>query len=109
QLVGDRLGELPMEGQDLRRSVEGPEHEPTQHNRIDGMEAELEGGGDTEVAAPALEAPEELGVLAVAGGEALAVGRHQVDGHKVVARQPVLRGEPAETTPEGQAGDAGRG
>ena len=46
---------------------------------------------------PPRMAPEEVGVLLLAGGEELALGRHQVDREEVVDRRAVLSHEPADT------------
>jgi hypothetical protein len=72
------------------------------------MQAVVERGGDAEVAAPSLQPPEQLGVVFLARGYQAAVGGYEVDGSKVVAREPVLAHQPPEPAAERQAGDAGR-
>ena len=72
------------------------------------MKAELEGGDDAEVAAAPPQRPEQIGVVAFAGPQQLAVGRHHVGGQQIVDREPVLAAEPAETAAERQSGDSGR-
>jgi hypothetical protein len=61
----------------------GIDQHPAQH-RADGMELVLEGGHDTKVPAAAPHAPEQVGVLGGAGGEALAVRRDEIDGAEVI-------------------------
>ena len=72
------------------------------------MQGELEGGDDAEVTPTALQRPEQIGVVAFAGPQQLAVGRHYVGGQQIVDREPVLAAEPAETAAERQPGDTGR-
>lgn len=73
------------------------------------MQHELEGGDDAEVAAAAVEAPEQVGVLALAGAHLVAAGGDDVGRDEVVARHPVPAGQPAHPAAQGQTRDAGVG
>jgi hypothetical protein len=66
----------------------------------------LEQGHDAEIATPAAQAPEEVGVLRGAGDQQLTVGGDHVSRQQVVARQAVPAVQPAQTAAEGQSGDA---
>ena len=89
----------------LRREVQ------LDHERLgpDRMQPELEAGHDAEVAAAALEAPVQLLVLPGVGADVLALGGDDLERGHVVARQPVLAGQPAHPAAEGQPADAGVG
>ena len=71
------------------------------------MKPVFECRGDTEVAAAAAEAPEQIGVLGRACSEQPAVRGDDVRREKVVARQPVLAAQLAEAAAERQSADAG--
>ena len=71
------------------------------------MEPVLEGRDDPEVAAAAAQAPEQVGVLALARGHEAAVGGDDVRRDQVVAGKAVLALEPADAAAERQARDAG--
>ena len=73
------------------------------------MQAELELGHHAEVAAAAAQAPEQLGVLALARAHRLPVGGDQVGRDQVVAGQAVLAHQPADAAAEREPGDAGGG
>ena len=72
------------------------------------MEAVLEGGDDTEVAAPAPQRPEQIVVLLLAGDDDLAVGGDHLGRLQVVARQPVLAGQVPDAAAQREAGDPRR-
>ena len=78
QLVGRIGDELAVEAQHLGRVGQRVEDRPREHGRADGMKSVLERGDDPEVAAAAADAPEEIGVLLLAGTNELALGRHDV-------------------------------
>ena len=109
QLIGRRGDELAVEAQHLAGILERMEDRSGEHDRPHGVKPVLERGNDAEVAAAAAEAPEEVRVLILAGGENLAIGRHQVDRDEVVDRGPVLSHQPADTAAQGEARDAGMG
>src|SRR6476661_4526193 len=71
------------------------------------MEPVLEGCDDPEVAAAAAQAPEQVGVLALARGQEAAVGGDDVRRDQVVAGKAVLALEPADAAAERQTRDAG--
>ena len=67
------------------------------------------GRHDTEVAATAVQCPEQLGVLALGRCHRLPVGGHDLHGNQVVGGEPVRPGQPAHTSAQGQPGDTGAG
>jgi hypothetical protein len=71
------------------------------------MEGEVEAGDDTEVATPATQCPQELGVLGGGGLDDRAVPAHDLGRHQVVARESVLAFEPAGAATERETGDPG--
>ena len=64
---------------------------------------------DAEIATPAAQRPEEVGVLLGARRQQLAFGADDLEREDVVAGQAMLSHQPADAAPEGQAGDAGPG
>ena len=70
------------------------------------VEPELELGHDTEVAAPAAQTPVQVRMLGRARADRLASGRDDRVRLDVVARQPVLAGQPAHAATERQPADA---
>ena len=109
QLVGRGGGELAVEAQNLRRVVQRVEDRPGEHDRPDRVQAVLERGDDAEVAAAAADAPEQIGVVVLAGGDELALRSHDVHGEEVVDRRAVLAHQPADPAAERQARDPGVG
>ena len=107
QLVGTAARELVVERQDTagrgRAATPAPPPEHGPHR----VQAVLERGDHADVGAAAAHRPEEVGMLGGAGRAQLPVGGDDVDGHHVVARQPVLAVEPADAAAKGQARDAG--
>jgi hypothetical protein len=88
---------------DLRRRVDldaAVEHRP------EWLEPELEGRRDPVVPAGTSDAPEEFGLLRLAGADDLALGRHELDGEQVVDGEPEPALQPADTAAERQAGHA---
>jgi len=73
------------------------------------VKAKLELGDDPEVAAAPAQAPEEVGVLHLARLDEFAPGGDQVDGAKLIDRQPIPSMKPADTAAKRQAADAGVG
>ena len=76
-------------------------------HRADWVQPVLEGGDDAEVSAPAPQAPEQIRVLLGAGGQEPPISRDDVGGEQVVAGQPVLALQPADSTAEREPGDPG--
>ena len=72
------------------------------------MEAVLEGGDHAEVASPAAQRPEQVGVVGLAGDHELAVGGDDVGRDQAVAGHAVGAPKPALATAERQPGDPGR-
>ncbi len=77
-------------------------------DRRDGVEAVLERGHDAEVAAPAPQPPQEVRIFRGARPHGASVGRDDVGGDQVVAREPETTHEPAQAATERETGDAGR-
>jgi hypothetical protein len=71
------------------------------------VEPKLGLGDDAEVAAPSAKGPEQLGVLIAARANNLAGRADQVRGDQVVAGEPVLRGQVADSAAEGETRDPG--
>ena len=69
------------------------------------MKPEVQAHRHAEVAAAAAKAPQELGILLGADPDDLAAGRNELGAEKVVAGEPVLRGQVTDPSPEGEAGD----
>ena len=78
------------------------------HDRADVVQLELERRRDAEVAAAAVQRPEQIGVRVLARRDLLAVGEDEVDRDEVVAREAVLALEPTRAAAERQSGDARR-
>ena len=72
------------------------------------MRLEEEARHHAEVAAAAANRPEQIGMLALAGGHDAAIGKDDVGFEQVVDRQPVLAREIAGSAAKRQAGDARR-
>jgi hypothetical protein len=106
QLLGRGLGGGHEVGDDLggRRKQEHPADDPVQ-----GVEPELQPGGDPEVAAAAADGPEQVRVALVVDLEDLAVGGDELGGEQAVDGQPVLADQVADPAAQGQAADADRG
>ena len=109
QLVGHVGDPVSVEPQNLGRLLHGPEDGAGQHDRPHGVQPELELGDDTEVPAPAPDAPEELGVLALVRLHEPTVGGHDVDGQQLIDGQPVLAHQPSDAPAEGQSRQPGVG
>src|SRR5215470_18747655 len=73
------------------------------------MEFELELGDDAEVAAPAANGPQQVGVARFARLHPIARRQDQVRGDEVVANQAKPPAEPAKPAAERQACHAGMG
>ena len=71
------------------------------------MQGELERGDDAEVAASALERPQQVGVLVRAGADQAPVGGDDLGRDQVVDAQAMAAAQPADAAAERQAGDAG--
>ena len=103
-----RLGDvLAVHPHDLVGSVDRVGDRPAVHLR-DRVEAVLEGRDDPEVAPTAAQRPEQVAVLGLARGDDVTARRHDLGRQEVVARQPVLAGEVADPSAQGEPGDPGR-
>jgi hypothetical protein len=72
------------------------------------MQAKLDLRSDAEVAAPAAQPPQQLGVAAGARPDHAAVRGDELGGDQVVAGETELCGEMADAAAEGEPGDARR-
>src|SRR5579883_1993371 len=82
------------------------EDEPAEYRRTHRMETVLECGGHAEIPAAAMQAPEEVGVLAGAGRAQPPICGHDVHRKQVIAGQPEAAHEVAEAASEREPGDA---
>jgi hypothetical protein len=74
---------------------------PEQRRRVhlsNRQQPQRDGGDDAEVSAAAAHRPKQIRVLISVHSSQPAVGRHDVEGHHAVARQPMLAGKPADPT-----------
>jgi hypothetical protein len=72
------------------------------------VKPEPEPGDNPEIATSASERPEEVGMGLGVGREDLTFGGHDLGGHEVVNREPVLANEVADPAPQGDTADAHR-
>src|SRR5688572_8473928 len=73
---------------------------------VEGVQLELQAGGDAEVRAGAAEAPEQLRLFVRGGPHQPPIGRDELDRAKAVDREPEAPLEPPDAAAEGQTGDA---
>jgi hypothetical protein len=71
------------------------------------VQPELELGHDAEVPAAPAQAPEQLPILGLTGAHHGSLGRDELEGTDVVAREPVLPGQPAHPATEREPADTG--
>jgi len=115
ELIGRVGGEVTVEAQYVDGVLGRPEHRSGEHGGADAVQRETERGDDAEVAAPAAQRPEQVGVIVGRRPDNLALGGDQLGLHQVVDGEPVLAHQPAdpaaqtETTDPGVAHDAARG
>ena len=105
QLVGQLAHPVAVEAQHLFGAVAGEEDRAGQQHRADRVQPELERGRDAEVPAAAAQAPQQLGILVLAGVHELSVGGDDVGGEQVVAGQADLAHQPADAAAEREPGD----
>jgi hypothetical protein len=108
-LVGRAVGPVAPAAQHLGRTIDTEHHQPGEHGRAERVQAELEFGDEAEVAAAAADAPEQVGVLTLAGAHDPPVGQHHLGRDEVVAGQAVLRRSPAVSAAGGETTEAGGG
>ena len=108
EVVGRAGREVPVETEELLGGLEGMRDEPADDQGAHRVEAELEGRDHPEVPAAAAQAPEQIGVLALGGGEGAAVRGDHARREEVVRGQAVPGHQPAEPAAQRQPGDAGR-
>ncbi|WP_245467045.1 MULTISPECIES: hypothetical protein [unclassified Mesorhizobium] len=78
-------------------------NDTSEHDRADGMQAELEGSGNAKIATAATERPEEIGICVGARFHYGTVCEHQIDGDQIVQRHPVFRHKPSKAAAEGKS------
>ena len=106
-LVGRVLDEAAVGLQQIDGRVDREEHHAAVDDRADLVQRELEARDDPEVAAAALERPEQVRVAVGARHQQVAVGGDDLGGDEAVDREPVLPVEPAAAAAERQPADAG--
>ncbi|CAH0307982.1 hypothetical protein SRABI128_04405 [Microbacterium sp. Bi128] len=77
-------------------------------DHVHGVHPVLERRHDAEVPAAAAQRPEQVLVLAFAGGKEFSLGRDDVGREEVVAAEAILAAQVSNAAAEGQPGDAGR-
>ncbi len=97
------------EGAEHVRSDVGQEQQQDDRELRQLVQPQGERGGDAEVAAPAVQRPEQLGVLVGARVHPLGVGGHQLHGDEVVDGEAEGAVQPAGAAAEDEAADAGGG
>ena len=105
QLVGQLAHPVAVEAQHLFGAVAREEDRAGQQHRADRVQPVLERGRDAEVPAAAAQAPQQLGILVLAGVHELSVGGDDVGGEQVVAGQADLAHQPADAAAEREPGD----
>src|SRR5919206_3437615 len=106
-LVRRLLHEVAIEAHELSGCRARMQYHPGEHDRAHRVEAKLELGHDAEVAAAALEAPEEVGVFVLAGSDDLTVGGHHLGCYEALTRHAVLALQPSRAAAERQTRDPG--
>ena len=86
--------------------VVGGVHDHPRVHRRHPLRHELEGGEHAEVAAPAPDRPEEVGVLGLGEAQSTAVGGDDVGGDEAVDGQAVVAHHPADPASGGEPADA---
>ena len=109
QLIGHIGDPVAVEAKDPWRILHRPEDGTGEHDRPEGVQAELELGDDPEVASAPTYAPEQVGVLGLAGPDEFAGRGDEIDRYELIDRQPVLPHEPADAAAEGEPRKARRG
>ena len=108
EIVGAAGHGVAVEAEHLRRRVDRMGDQPAGDHR-DRLQPVRERRHDPEVAAAALQRPEEVGVGRLGHVDDVAVGGHELGGQQVVGREPVLGHQPAEPAAQRETGDPGRG
>ena len=106
KLLRRRRQELAITLHDGARMLLVPGDRSGKH-RANLMELEYKRGDDAEIATPAAQRPEQVGVVVLAGDDEAAVGQHDVGLDQIVDGQAVFAGEITVAAAQGQAGDAG--
>ena len=105
-LVRRALHEAAVGLQQVRGGVDREEQHPAVEQRPDLVQLELEAGHDAEVAAAALERPEQVRVAVRAGDQKAPVRGHDLRGQQAVNRKAVLALEPSASAAEREPADA---
>ena len=69
------------------------------------MELELERGHNSEIAAPAAQGPQQVGIRRRIGANHCSVSRNDLSGDEIVDAQPEFSPKIAETAAEGETSD----
>ena len=105
---GAKIGPVSAGPEQALGLVDRVDEEPRQHHRSERVQPEFVGGRHAEVAAAPTEAPEQVVVLAFAGGDEPAVGGDDIRREQVVAGQPELGREPTVAATKGETAHTGR-
>ena len=105
-LVGRVEHEVTPEPDDVDGHGRGVHQDAREDHGRHRVQPEVERGDDTEVAASAAEAPEQLRVLGSRRGDRAAVGGDDLGREQVVAGEAELALEPAAATAEREPADA---
>ncbi len=106
-LVGRLRHEVSVEAEELTRHGCREDQHPAQHDRSQGMEPELEGSDDAEVATASTQAPEQVGVLRLGRDHHAPIGCDHLGPDQVVAHEPECPLEPTAPAAESEPGDTG--
>ena len=96
--------ELPVLLHHRPRVLEVPE-DRTGIDRLHGMSLEQKAGDDPEIPTTAAQAPEQIGVLRLAGSHDLAAGEHDIGLDEVIDGEAMLARQVTHAATQRQAGD----
>src|ERR1700738_5581095 len=107
KLLGSARQEIPVRLHDSPGIFEIPE-DWTGIDHVHRMSLEQEARDDAEIAAAAAQAPVEVSVLRLAGGDNATVGEHDLRLQQIVDGEAMLAGEVSGAAAKREAGDTGR-
>ncbi len=108
ELLGRILDELVEHGEQGGGVLDVVEDRAGEH-LVHVMQTELQRSHEAEVAATTAQTPEQVCVLALAGGDELPVGGDHIGGDEVVDGESVCARQVADPAPERQSGHPGGG
>lgn len=101
------LSERSVQFEHLGRLAGRPGYDAADHLRTDRVERVINAGHDAEVSPTTPQSPEEIWVLIVACAYEVSVGSHDIQANHVVRCPAPPPCEVAESSAEGESGDAG--